>query len=80
MITFWQKQLKYKTDSEKANLSGSLFSYREYFKGYIEELNIEEYFAILYLHQTADAVLRFNKEGMEAPADACSISLFLHLA
>jgi len=31
---------------------------------------------ILYLNQTAEAVLRFNKEGMDASVDACSISLF----
>ena len=46
----------------------------------IEELNYEEYFAILYLNQTADAVLRFNKDTMGVPVAACSISLFLHLA
>jgi len=32
---------------------------------------------ILYLNQTAEAVLRFNKEGgMDTSVDACSISLF----
>ena len=31
---------------------------------------------ILYLNQTAEAVLRFNKEGMDASVDAYSISLF----
>lgn len=31
---------------------------------------------ILYLNQTAEAVLRFNKERMDASVDAYSISLF----
>ena len=31
---------------------------------------------ILYLNQTAEAVLRFNKEGMDASVDACFISFF----
>ena len=56
------------------------FCFKRVIEDNIEFKNYEEYYEILYLNQTAAAVLGFNNVTIGAPADACSISLLLHLA